>query len=167
MDNKSARKASKIFSSVLLLCFGGGISYHLVGGGFTTAAAFVSIQPPSTTRASLSSTRHNKKMSMNESSSTSGNRSPRRSNRIRENFICKSSSLDDDNRDSGKSASLKSESSHPRFKVGLIADIQYAPIPDGFSYTGTPRYYQNALHVARLAASKFESDAVDLVVNLG
>jgi hypothetical protein len=54
-----------------------------------------------------------------------------------------------------------------QFTIGVIADIQYAPIPDGYSYSGAPRYYRNALEAARFAANHFEADKVDLVVNLG
>jgi manganese-dependent ADP-ribose/CDP-alcohol diphosphatase len=57
--------------------------------------------------------------------------------------------------------------SEPRFKVGVIADIQYAPIPDGFSHAGIPRYYQNALDAAKHAAQHFEKEAASLVLNLG
>jgi hypothetical protein len=55
----------------------------------------------------------------------------------------------------------------PRFTVGVIADIQYAPIPDGTSYSGIPRYYQHSLEVARHAFEHFEEEQVDLVLNLG
>ncbi|GKY99216.1 hypothetical protein MPSEU_000877000 [Mayamaea pseudoterrestris] len=79
-----------------------------------------------------------------------------------------------------RSASLNKESS-PRdsqvaavksrgasqFTFGLIADIQYAPIPDGYSYSGNPRYYRHALDAARSAATHFQQAQVDLVVNLG
>jgi manganese-dependent ADP-ribose/CDP-alcohol diphosphatase len=49
----------------------------------------------------------------------------------------------------------------------VIADIQYAPIPDGTSYAGVPRYYQHALKAAKQAAAHFEKDKVSLVLNLG
>jgi manganese-dependent ADP-ribose/CDP-alcohol diphosphatase len=51
--------------------------------------------------------------------------------------------------------------------VGVIADIQYAPIPDGTSYSGAPRYYRHALHAAREAGKHFEREKVHLAVNLG
>ena len=63
--------------------------------------------------------------------------------------------------------SLPEPTRPPYFTVGMIADIQYAPIPDGYSYSGTPRYYRHALEVARHAAEHFEADQVDLVINLG
>lgn len=64
--------------------------------------------------------------------------------------------------------------------VGVIADIQYAPIPDGTSYAGTPRYYRHALEATGAASKAFAEHprnrrssgkggrgGVDLVVNLG
>jgi manganese-dependent ADP-ribose/CDP-alcohol diphosphatase len=59
------------------------------------------------------------------------------------------------------------ESSAPRFTVGLIADIQYAPIPDGYSYAGTPRYYRHSLDTARTAFTHFQQERLPLVINLG
>jgi len=55
----------------------------------------------------------------------------------------------------------------PLVTLGLLADIQYAPIEDGHSYSGTPRYYRHALEAARHAAEHFEREGVALVVNLG
>lgn len=59
------------------------------------------------------------------------------------------------------------KTAHPLFTFGVIADIQYAPIPDGYSYGGVPRYYRHALDTARHAAQHFEQDCVSLVLNLG
>lgn len=58
-------------------------------------------------------------------------------------------------------------SSSPTFTVGIIADIQYAPIEDGTSFTGTPRFYRHSLEVARDAFQHFEEEKADLVINLG
>lgn len=55
----------------------------------------------------------------------------------------------------------------PLLRAGVLADIQYAPIPDGFSHSGKPRYYQHSLEVARFAAKHFEREKVDVVLNLG
>lgn len=63
--------------------------------------------------------------------------------------------------------STESSSSALKFSVGVIADIQYAPIPDGTSYAGVPRYYRNALVGARRAAQHFQASRVHLVLNLG
>lgn len=62
---------------------------------------------------------------------------------------------------------VAAESSPRRFTIGLLADIQYAPIPDGHSYSGVPRYYRHALDAAACAAAHFQREKVDLVVNLG
>lgn len=61
----------------------------------------------------------------------------------------------------------KSSTEKPIFSVGVIADIQYAPIPDGFSFTGTKRYYRHALEAARHAAKHYEEEKVDMLLNLG
>lgn len=55
----------------------------------------------------------------------------------------------------------------PRFSVGVIADVQFAPIPDGTSFSGTPRFYRNALSAARTAAKHFQEEQVPMVLNLG
>jgi len=55
----------------------------------------------------------------------------------------------------------------PQLTLGVLADIQHAPIPDGTSFSGTPRYYQHALEVAGKAAQRFEESKVDMVLNLG
>lgn len=55
----------------------------------------------------------------------------------------------------------------PTFKFGVISDIQYAPVDDGVSFWGVPRYYKHAMDVAAAAAGTFEAENVDLCVNLG
>jgi manganese-dependent ADP-ribose/CDP-alcohol diphosphatase len=55
----------------------------------------------------------------------------------------------------------------PILRLGLLADIQYADIPDGHSVSGNLRYYRNALKVARVAAKHFEESKVDALINLG
>jgi manganese-dependent ADP-ribose/CDP-alcohol diphosphatase len=59
------------------------------------------------------------------------------------------------------------DSSSPCFVVGIIADIQYAPIDDGYSFTGTPRFYRHSLEVTKRAFEHFEEEKADLVINLG
>ncbi len=70
---------------------------------------------------------------------------------------------------SGTTATVKAsnENDECAFTFGVLADIQYAPIPNGFSFNGTPRYYRHALSTAKHAASHFEDENVSLVVNLG
>ena len=67
----------------------------------------------------------------------------------------------------GSGKELPPPSGPPRFTAGIIADVQYAPIPDGFSFSGAPRYYRHALEVAKHAAEHFERDKIDMVLNLG
>lgn len=69
--------------------------------------------------------------------------------------------------DSPDASTSESDDDKPQFTIGLIADIQYAPIPDGHSYSGVPRFYRHAIEAARHACEHFEKDKVDLVVNLG
>ena len=68
---------------------------------------------------------------------------------------------------SEESSSENNDSSPLLFSAGLVADIQYAPIPDGHSFSGSPRYYRHALQAARHAAQHFEREKVELVLNLG
>jgi len=49
------------------------------------------------------------------------------------------------------------EEERPLFSVGMIADIQYAPIPDGFSFSGNPRYYRHALVATQRAFETFRN----------
>jgi manganese-dependent ADP-ribose/CDP-alcohol diphosphatase len=55
----------------------------------------------------------------------------------------------------------------PLWTAGLLTDIQYAPIPDGYSYSGMPRYYRSALTSARMAAQHLARAHVDCVWHLG
>ena len=59
------------------------------------------------------------------------------------------------------------DASDPLTTFGVLADIQYAPIPDGFSYGGVPRYYRHSLSTAKHAASHFEKEKVSMMINLG
>jgi manganese-dependent ADP-ribose/CDP-alcohol diphosphatase len=55
----------------------------------------------------------------------------------------------------------------PIVRIGMLADIQYADVEDGFSYSGNPRYYRHALKSAVVAADHFQREKVDVVINLG
>lgn len=57
--------------------------------------------------------------------------------------------------------------SKPIFKFGIISDIQWADIPDGASFHGVPRYYRNALVLAKRAVKKFKDSNVDFAIHLG
>lgn len=59
------------------------------------------------------------------------------------------------------------DSSQPILTLGVIADIQYAPIPDGRSFDGAPRYYRHALEATKHAAIDFENQGVHALINLG
>ena len=64
---------------------------------------------------------------------------------------------------------MQEASSKPILTVGILADIQYAPIPDGHSYSGSPRYYRHSLVAAKHAANHFQRDNVDplnILVNM-
>ena len=39
----------------------------------------------------------------------------------------------------------------PLFSFAVLSDVQYADIPDGASFGGTPRYYRHALEALRCA----------------
>jgi manganese-dependent ADP-ribose/CDP-alcohol diphosphatase len=69
--------------------------------------------------------------------------------------------------DKKSSSEPTTTSAPPKFSVGVIADIQYAPVPDGSSFSGQPRFYRHSLEVARHAFEHFEKEKVDLVLNLG
>jgi manganese-dependent ADP-ribose/CDP-alcohol diphosphatase len=60
-----------------------------------------------------------------------------------------------------------SQDEEPKLSFGVIADIQYAPIEDGESFGGVPRFYRHALSAARHAAKHFQEEKVDLMINLG
>jgi len=77
---------------------------------------------------------------------------------------------DDENEPSNKAifSEMRTNSGRePKLRVGVLSDIQYAPVEDGHSYSGVPRYYRHALSTARVAAEHFECEKVDAVINLG
>jgi manganese-dependent ADP-ribose/CDP-alcohol diphosphatase len=53
-------------------------------------------------------------------------------------------------------------------QFGIIADVQYADVEDGFDFTKTQRrHYRNALRIAAGAFAKFRAERCDFVLNLG
>ena len=64
-------------------------------------------------------------------------------------------------------SSTKGAQPPPLFKFGLIADVQHAPIPDGASFSGEPRYYRHALSVCESASKHFQNAECDFAINLG
>jgi manganese-dependent ADP-ribose/CDP-alcohol diphosphatase len=51
--------------------------------------------------------------------------------------------------------------------AGVVADIQYADIPDGQSYHGVPRYYRNSLAVLQQAVDEWRAAAVGSCITFG
>ena len=54
-----------------------------------------------------------------------------------------------------------------KIKFGLITDVQYAPHPMGYSYSGIPRYYREALSGLEFASEVFEEEECQFAINLG
>ncbi|KAM3292247.1 hypothetical protein ACQJBY_036245 [Aegilops geniculata] len=56
----------------------------------------------------------------------------------------------------------------PLFTFGAIADVQYADIPDGRSFTGIPRYYRHSIDVLQRAVSAWNKHGgVKFSINFG
>lgn len=55
----------------------------------------------------------------------------------------------------------------PMYTFGILTDIQYAPIPNGQSYAGNARYYRHSIDAATVAATHFQNERVQCVLNLG
>lgn len=51
----------------------------------------------------------------------------------------------------------KSLCQQPLFSFGVIADVQYADIPDGHSFLGVPRYYRHSILVLQRAIKKWNT----------
>eukprot|EP01025_Chloroclados_australasicus_P008068 TRINITY_DN12782_c0_g1_i1.p1 TRINITY_DN12782_c0_g1~~TRINITY_DN12782_c0_g1_i1.p1 ORF type:complete len:327 (+),score=35.68 TRINITY_DN12782_c0_g1_i1:52-1032(+) len=52
-------------------------------------------------------------------------------------------------------------------RIGLISDVQYADIEDGFSYAGVPRYYRHSLKALGKAMQSWNENQVQVGINLG
>lgn len=55
----------------------------------------------------------------------------------------------------------------PLVSFGVIADVQYADIPDGRSFLGVPRYYRHSLLVLQRAVQHWNEKKVKFVINFG
>lgn len=56
----------------------------------------------------------------------------------------------------------------PLFTFGVIADVQYADIPDGRSFLGIPRYYRHSISVLQRAASAWNKQGnIKFSINFG
>lgn len=51
--------------------------------------------------------------------------------------------------------------------AGIISDVQYADIPDGASFSGTPRYYRSSLTCLRQAVRQWKDAEVDFCIHMG
>ncbi|CAM6086523.1 unnamed protein product [Calypogeia fissa] len=56
---------------------------------------------------------------------------------------------------SGLTTERSIDSVAPLFSFGVITDVQYADIPDGASFLGTPRFYRHALEVLNRAVANW------------
>ncbi|KAL8457983.1 hypothetical protein ACS0TY_035742 [Phlomoides rotata] len=55
----------------------------------------------------------------------------------------------------------------PLISFGVIADVQYADIPDGRSFHGVPRYYRHSLLVLQRAVRHWNEKKLKFVINFG
>ncbi|KAJ3681193.1 hypothetical protein LUZ60_015682 [Juncus effusus] len=61
-----------------------------------------------------------------------------------------------------------SSNSKPLFSFGVIADVQYADIPDGKSFLGTPRFYRHSISVLQRAVKSWnDKKNVNFSINFG
>ncbi|KAJ4827204.1 hypothetical protein Tsubulata_016796 [Turnera subulata] len=59
-------------------------------------------------------------------------------------------------------------STRPLFCFGVIADVQYADIPDGHSFVGVPRYYRHSFQILQRAVRKWnQSQKLMFAMNFG
>lgn len=63
---------------------------------------------------------------------------------------------------------VRPSAKEPLFSFGVIADVQYADIPDGRSFLGVPRYYRHSIAVLRRAVQRWNGDkSVRFCINFG
>ncbi|EYU22196.1 hypothetical protein ABFS82_09G013000 [Erythranthe guttata] len=62
---------------------------------------------------------------------------------------------------------ITAQAKQPLVSFGVISDVQYADIPDGRSFLGTPRYYRNSLLVLQKAVQKWNERKLNFVINFG
>lgn len=63
---------------------------------------------------------------------------------------------------------LKGQGNQPLFSFGVIADVQYADIPDGRSFLGVPRHYRHSILVLQRAVKNWNShQKLKFCVNFG
>ncbi|WCJ36152.1 Manganese-dependent ADP-ribose/CDP-alcohol diphosphatase [Euphorbia peplus] len=65
-------------------------------------------------------------------------------------------------------SSFPTEGKQPLFSFGVISDVQYADVPDGYSFIGIPRYYRHSIHVLERAVDKWNNHGkLEFVINFG
>ena len=63
---------------------------------------------------------------------------------------------------------VRPSAKEPLFSFGVIADVQYADIPDGRSFLGVPRYYRHSIAVLRRAVQRWNGEkSVRFCINFG
>uniref|UniRef100_A0A0E0API1 Manganese-dependent ADP-ribose/CDP-alcohol diphosphatase n=1 Tax=Oryza glumipatula TaxID=40148 RepID=A0A0E0API1_9ORYZ len=63
---------------------------------------------------------------------------------------------------------IHASSREPLFSFGVIADVQYADIPDGRSFLGVPRYYRHSISVLQRAVSTWNKQHnIKFSINFG
>lgn len=65
------------------------------------------------------------------------------------------------------SALATSDSKRAALRIGVISDIQYADVDDGFSVQGVPRYYRGSIEVTDRAVAAWLEQCVDCAIHLG
>lgn len=68
---------------------------------------------------------------------------------------------------SDQNGAVSGQETQPLVSLGVIADIQYADIPDGRSFLGVPRYYRHSLLVLQRAVQSWNEKKVKFVINFG
>lgn len=62
---------------------------------------------------------------------------------------------------------VSAQEEEPLVSFGVIADVQYADIPDGRSFLGVPRYYRHSLLVLQRAVQHWNEKKVKFAINFG
>ena len=63
---------------------------------------------------------------------------------------------------------VRPSTKEPLFSFDVIANVQYADIPDGRSFLGVPRYYRHSIAVLRRAVQRWNGEkSVRFCINFG
>lgn len=55
----------------------------------------------------------------------------------------------------------------PHFAFGVVADVQFADIPDGASFAGTPRHYRSSLTALERGVAVWQNQNLAFLLQLG